>query len=598
MMKIVRKIIPCLLVLAGLLLPVSFTGSETKTNYLAPADFCIDKRSNNIYVIQQSKKRIDIVDRKKKTILKSLKLDLPPKSIIQNGSDLLVVSSYSEGELLIVDNKKLKPKKRIQVGKGASDIVLSPDKNYAYISNPFSNDVSFVNLKSGQEETRVRVLRQPMVLEISNDGRYLFVANFLTDSRADIDTVTSKISVIDTELQKKIKDIALANGSNALRGIAKSTDGRFIFISHNLGRFLVPTSQLEHGWMNTSAMSVIDAEKAERVATVLLDEPDKGAAGAWGIDCNDEYIAIAHSGTHEISLIDYPAFITKLIAHPQKENLEYDLQFLTGLRKRIAIKGNGPRAVKLEAKNIWLANYFSDNLNRIPTSELSVNTVIELNRDMKVDEARLGEMYFHDATYCFQQWQACTGCHPNNGRTDGLIWDLLNDGIGNPKNCKSLVISHETPPAMITGIRPSAEVAVRAGFKYIQFSEIDEKKAKAVDAYLKSLQPVPSPYLVDGALSDRAVKGKQVFTERNCMRCHPPPYYTDLKKHKMGVQGEFDHQNTWDTPTLVEVWRTGPYLHDGRSASMEEVFSKEKHGIRGEMSEEDLDNLVEYVLSL
>ena len=44
-----------------------------------------------------------------------------------------------------------------------------------------------------------------------------------------------------------------------------------------------------------------------------------------------------------------------------------------------------------------------------------------------------GNMYFHDATLGFQGWQSCASCHPNDARADGLNWDLLNDGLGNPK---------------------------------------------------------------------------------------------------------------------------------------------------------------------
>ena len=48
-------------------------------------------------------------------------------------------------------------------------------------------------------------------------------------------------------------------------------------------------------------------------------------------------------------------------------------------------------------------------------------------------EQRKGELYFRDARLCFQQWLSCATCHPD-GRTDGLNWDLLNDGLGNPKD--------------------------------------------------------------------------------------------------------------------------------------------------------------------
>ena len=158
--------------------------------------------------------------------------------------------------------------------------------------------------------------------------------------------------------------------------------------------------------------------------------------------------------------------------------------------------------------------------------------------------------------------------------------------------------AHETAPAMITGIRADAETAVRAGFTHIQFVQIEEEHAQAVDKYLKSLKPLPSPYLVDGELSELAQEGKKIFEKVGCVYCHKGPWFTDQKLHEMGKQGEYDHQNTWDTPTLIEVWRSGPWLHDGRSATMKDLLSKEKHGLRQELSEVELDALVEYVLSL
>ena len=91
---------------------------------------------------------------------------------------------------------------------------------------------------------------------------------------------------------------------------------------------------------------------------------------------------------------------------------------------------------------------------------------------------------------------------------------------------------------------------------------------------------------------------KKVFEKVGCAYCHKGPWFTDQKIHEIGTQGEYDHQNRWDTPTLIEVWRSGPWLHDGRSATMKDLLSKEKHGLRQELSEVEVDALVEYVLSL
>jgi len=215
---------------------------------------------------------------------------------------------------------------------------------------------------------------------------------------------------------------------------------------------------------------------------------------------------------------------------------------------------------------------------------------------------RQGAIYFNDATICFQKWQSCSCCHPG-ARADAVNWDLLNDGIGNPKNTKSLLLSHQTPPVMITGIRPNAETAVRAGIKYILFTTVDEKRATAMDAYLKSLKPVPSPYLVNGKLSDSAIRGKKVFDDAGCTTCHSGKFYTDMSKYDVGTAvAGMDKGKEFDTPTLIEVWRTAPYLFDGRAATLEEVFSTfnkgDNHGFTSTLTEQQRKDLIEYVNSL
>ena len=105
-----------------------------------------------------------------------------------------------------------------------------------------------------------------------------------------------------------------------------------------------------------------------------------------------------------------------------------------------------------------------------------------------------------------------------------------------------------------------------------------------------------SPYLVDGELSEKAKKCRKVFERLKCDACHSGPYYTDMNMHRIGEDIEFEQG--WDTPTLIEVWRTAPYLFDGRAATMEEVFGVYKHGIDKKLSKTDLDALVEYVNSL
>jgi len=167
-----------------------------------------------------------------------------------------------------------------------------------------------------------------------------------------------------------------------------------------------------------------------------------------------------------------------------------------------------------------------------------------------------------------------------------------------------MLLSHRTPPAMSESVRESAEMAVRAGFRSILFLECKEQDAAAVDAYLKTLSPVPSPRLVNGELNAAAKHGKELFESKRvgCAECHPSPLFTDMKAHNVGTRATFDQTSTFDSPTLIETWRTAPYLHDGSYRTMSELLGKGKHGRHAgtaeDLSEPELADLVEYVLSL
>jgi cytochrome c peroxidase len=206
----------------------------------------------------------------------------------------------------------------------------------------------------------------------------------------------------------------------------------------------------------------------------------------------------------------------------------------------------GPRSIAVVGTRIYIANYFTDTISiaEINTQNPQFKSIM-LSPQKEWTTVRKGEFYFYDASICFQGWQTCASCHPDDGRVDGLNWDLLNDGIGNPKNTRSLLLSHKTPPAMGLGIRETAYTAVRSVIKSILFTMQEEDVANFIDEYLKSLKPVPSPYLVKGNLSKSANRGKKIFNQAGCAECHPLPLFTNMKQYNVGTKGEFDKHQTY-----------------------------------------------------
>jgi len=340
----------------------------------------------------------------------------------------------------------------------------------------------------------------------------------------------------------------------------------------------------------------------------LLDHPTHGAADPWGLAVSDDgrWLCVTLSGTHELGRIDVTK-LWKLLETGDRAALIHDLSGLhrTSIIHRMPINGKGPRGVALSPDGAVtaVAVYFSGQVALIDAASGRA-TMVPLGTQPAVDPVRMGERVFHDGTRSFQDWLSCATCHPD-GRVDGLNWDLLNDGLGNPKNARSMVWSHRTPPVMSRGVRDKMETAAKAGFTHIQFTTPSDEELAATIAYIKSLQPLASPYRnANGSLTEAAKRGEAIFRRptTRCANCHPPPLYTDLKLHNVGTRSEMDQSDLFDTPSLIELWRTAPYLHDGGAADLRELLidrnPNNRHGRTSHLSSQEIDDLIEYLLSL
>ena len=116
--------------------------------------------------------------------------------------------------------------------------------------------------------------------------------------------------------------------------------------------------------------------------------------------------------------------------------------------------------------------------------------------------------------------------------------------------------------------------------------------ARALATYIRSIMSGNAPYdrYVNGdrsALSEQAQAGLMLFRGKaNCTACHVGPTLTDEQFHNTGVawasssfsdegraivSGRSKDRGAFKTPTLRDVERSAPYMHDGSLASLEDV---------------------------
>jgi cytochrome c peroxidase len=125
---------------------------------------------------------------------------------------------------------------------------------------------------------------------------------------------------------------------------------------------------------------------------------------------------------------------------------------------------------------------------------------------------------------------------------------------------------------------PLGEASARVGLQ-------PEEISRALASFLRSILSGDSRFdrFVSSdraALSTEEQAGLQLFRGKaNCAACHVGPNFTDERLHNTGIawrDGKFSDagagQGNFKTPTLREVARTAPYMHDGSMATLEEVI--------------------------
>ena len=561
---------------------------------ISPVDLA--RAGESLWVADATGSQVIQVDLTAGKVVRSIPVPAPPTGLAVG--DRLCVTA---GKVFVIDPNSGRIEASIKAGHTPSAPVLHG--SILYVCNRFTDDLSIIDLRSRKELERVKVSREPVAAALTPDGKLLAVAHRLHRGPSDRMDVAAEVHLVDTSRREVIARVRLPAGGIDARGICVSPDGRRAYVSHVLARNGVPATQIDNGWLVTSGVSVIDLENRILVGSVVLDDVARGAANPWGIACSADgsKLFVALAGVHEIAVVDVPAMLKRLekasliaggLPAYERESSKTDLGFLRGTVRRVRLAGKGPRSVRVVGGKVFAGMYFSGSLETIDPGG-----AISLGESTPMTKARRGEMLFNDATLSFQGWLSCATCHPD-GRSDGLNWDLTNDGIGNTKNSKSLLFSHETPPVTATGLFPSLDACVPFEVKTILFSGAPERDTKAIAAYLKTLRPVPPPRPPD---DKTLARGREVFRKAGCADCHKGVYYTGMKMTDVGTRVLGDRREKFDVPTLREVWRTAPYLHDGRAATILEIFTKfnadDRHGETSGLTRQEFRVLIDFVRS-
>jgi DNA-binding beta-propeller fold protein YncE len=603
-----------------------------RPKYLSPCALAASPDSHYLYVAEQTAKQIGVVDLETQLLKSNIKLpnEVTGIAISSDGSRIYATCSsdlWPSGMVCEVDVVAGKVLRRFPAGFGARSPVITHNGKTLFVCNQYENTVSLITIASGKEDAKIPSSREPYAAAITPDDSVLVVTHCLPAEKPTDAMVSSKIFLINAFTGKVRDTLPLPMGSHSVLGVTIAPDGNYAYATHLIGTFAVPATRIDGGWIQTNNVAIIDIKYSKILNVACLDMPQAGDANPWDVKCTPDgkLLCITHAGSNELSVMDKikldsialhwyysPDLISDTGSHPQ--TLFRALTAITeDVRERVAVKANGPRALAIIGTKAYAAGIFGAFMEKdasakeqIEIFNLSVGSTkavgtIDLGTPPLTAE-RKGEHSFYDANICLQKWQTCHSCHPFT-RPDGLNWTLRST-LNAPKNTKSMLYSWWTPPMNWTGSRPQAgktDGSIRMGMIYELFLPPDMEIADNMDTFFMKMKPTPSPHLVKGKLSAAALKGKNIFHRDSidCHLCHSGSLYTDLKFHTSIIRDPYDAGSKWDTPSLIECWRTGPYNHLGSmSTILEQIKNSDHSNASIKLTQEEIDQLVEFISSL
>ena len=544
--------------------------------------------------------------------------------IAPNGN--LWVVNKGSASISIIDTGLLAIVSTINLARASQPhgLVFNADLAAAYVVLEGTGELLKLNAGSGAEVSRTYVGNRPRHISIGGNGQQIFVSRFVTPTLPDEWTDSPIVEAGGVFFGGEV--IAVNAGTMAQTGVATLRHSDRAVSEHTgpgVPNYLGPavmSPDASAAWVPSKQDNVLAGglrggqgmtfDQTVRAVTSKIDLP--GATEAfWARIDHDNASVASHAafgpyGAYLFTALEGNREIAVSDAYTATELLRFDT-------------GRAPQglAVAADGRTLYVHNFMDRTVAVYDISpitahnELSVNAVatIDAVQNEKLSSTVLtGKQLFYDARdprLALDSYMSCASCH-NQGGEDGRIWDFTGVGEGLRNT-----ITLEGRAATVHGFlhwsanfdeAQDFEGQIRnfAGgtglmadgdfFAGTRSQPLGDPKTgisadlDALAAYLASLDSfADSPYRnTDGTFSAEGESGRLVFDAKGCGDCHTPARYTDSSVgnlHDIGTLKPSSGNRLGsaltgiDTPSLISIWNTAPYLHDGSALDATEAIS-------------------------
>ena len=593
-------------------------------DYLSPFNMAVSSDGSKLYVIAQEGNALLVVDIEANKVIDKISVGEKPHSVaLKNDGKTAFVSNQWADNVYEIDLSLSKVVDTLKTGSGPAGLVLSVDEKFLYVVDTYSSEVSIIDLKSKTELIRLMAGNDPTGAAFTPDGSQAYITSRRTLPKPYGTPPKTELTVIDATTQR-VKERKIFDNAYLMENVAITPSGDMAIATLIRPKNLIPSIQIEKGWMMTHGIGIIEPGYDGRIIQLLTDDPNAYFSDPFDIVItpDGQKAFISHSGVDFVTVIDLNAIRTLLAESTQEKLLTYSNHL--GISSRYVLKriptGANPKGLVLspEGEFLYVAERLEDRIAVISTEKLETIKTIDLNGPSRITVARKGRRLFNNSGHTFQNQYGCYTCHPDS-HEDGLVYNMAGRDMGrNLANTQTLRDIGDIPPYKWNG--KNATIYKQDGMRFstilTRTEAFDYDELDALVAYIMTgiKNPPNLRYNPEGDLTAAQKRGKKIFyrthnnfgeeipVENRCVTCHPPPYFTNMKMADVGTLSDTDDPMLFDAPQLNNVYESAPYLHDGRAATLEELWTtynnEDKHGAGNDMLKDQLNDLVEYLKSL
>jgi YVTN family beta-propeller protein len=556
---------------------------------------------------------VTVVDLGQRQVRHEIKVGARPEGVTWVGSGPhALVTAYNERAVVFLDALAGKVEKRLVVAAEPYGIVADAEGKRAWVTHEYPGVVSEIDVGAGKVVREMPAGSFPRGLALSPDGKRIYVSEFYTGILRALD---------------------LETGSQVDSWQGHSTD--------NLARHVLlhprrPKAYLAH---QRSMVKVNDGGGSifPHVSICDLRPGEAGRRVSFAMDTfNGVYVV---TNTWEAALSPDGKRLYVIYAGTNDMNvcavIDDDYQEIQPVGRVVQV-GTNPRAVRVspDGQFVYVYNFLDFAVGIHRADRMTQVASIKVCAPPKTPEWVRGKVLFNTALppLTSRRWVACSSCHPD-GHHDARVWHNP-EGLRKTTPLFGLAHTHplhfsadrdevqdfeytiRSPLMRGRGLLPEP-IKPKVGFAKVELEEKTSDRSPDLDAlaiYSNSFEFPLSPHIpAPGKLSPAAERGKQTFFRKDvgCAQCHQGPYYTDsslekpYKLHDVGTGMDDPTERmgpAYDTPTLLGIYRTAPYLHHGKAKSLQEVLTTynmgDRHGKTSHLSGGEIEDLVEFLRSL